>query len=137
MHPVLTTWEEFFLLETEEHGLDITWQRDLVHSLGHKAHFWDHSSPRLLGWGRTEPLGQALADLRALPGLQHGVPSASDGIILTVQDHPHGPVVGGSLTGRQHHRAPVPAGIKSLLGRGAEALKEGVVLAGSHPLILQ
>lgn len=52
-----------------------------------------------------------------------------------MQDHPHGPLAGGSLAGRQYHRAPVPAGIKRLLGRGAEALKEGVVLAGSHPLI--
>lgn len=51
-----------------------------------------------------------------------------------MQDHPHGPVVGLGLAGHQHHRAPVLDAIKRVLGRGAEALIEGVVAAGLPPL---
>lgn len=85
----------------------------------------------------TEPFGQALVDLRTLPSLLWVPSAAGGGLILTVQDHPDGPVVGAGLAGHQHHHAPVPAGVKHVLGRGAEALKEGVVVAGSPPLILQ
>lgn len=42
-----------------------------MHSLGRRAHFWDRcASPKPLGWGRTDPFGQALVDRRALPSLQ-------------------------------------------------------------------
>lgn len=52
-----------------------------------------------------------------------------------MQDHPHVPVPGGALAGCQCHRAVVPAGIKHVLGRGAEGLIEGGVVAGSLPLV--
>lgn len=118
-----------------------------MHSLGHKAHFWDCcTSPNHWDGAATgtEPLGQALVELRALPSLPlwgpqcHPVPVQQEGgIILTVQDHPHGPAVGLALVGCQRHRARVPAGVEHVLGRGAEALKQGDVVAGSLPLILQ
>lgn len=43
-----------------------------MHSLGHKADFWDHcTSPKPLGWGscRNRALSQAPGHLRAVPSL--------------------------------------------------------------------
>lgn len=49
-------------------------------------------------------------------------------------DHLHSPELGAGLVGAQRHCARLPAGVEHVLGRGAEALKEGHVGAGGPPL---
>lgn len=120
------------------------WERVLVPSLRSKSQFWGHfASPEPFRWGSPRK-GAPWPSLKLRPharvpdAIPILFPSGQDGgIVLTVQDRPHSPVLGAGLTGGQHHRARFPAGVESVLARRAEALEEGDVDAGGPPLSLQ